>query len=152
MNTLWALNRHCRAIYIIKNRWEFLFNQLPVMTPRNLQAVVYIERICKRPHTRVSTSIGICWFLSVRHVVDSFTWQNVLAPKRPSSVAKMGYKTNHDLFCTLHVSTPCFYTHSHTGHTAINNVIIVLEQSSLTRHTPFQLGFMQRSAVPMYKS
>ena len=32
--------------------------------------------------------IGICWFLSIRHVVDSFTWQNVSAPKGPSSVAK----------------------------------------------------------------
>ena len=27
--------------------------------------------------------------------IHSFTWQNVLAPKGPSSVAK-GYKTNHD--------------------------------------------------------
>ena len=32
------------------------------------------------------------WFLSVRHVVDSFTSQNVLAPKGPSSVAKKGTK------------------------------------------------------------
>ena len=153
-------------------------------------------------------------------MVDSFTWQNVLAPKWPSS-CKNGVPNNHDLLCTLHASTPCFYTlflhpvstpcfytlflhpvstpcfytlflhpvstpcfytlflhpvstpcfytmflhpvstpgflHPvstpiYTRHTAISHVIIVLEQSSLTRHTPLQLGFMQRSAVPMYKS
>ena len=36
--------------------------------------------------------IGICWFLSVRHMVDSFTWQNVSSPKETSSVAKKGTK------------------------------------------------------------
>ena len=124
-------------------------------------------------HYHAYNYIGICWFLIVRHVVDSFTWRNVLTPKGPSSVAKTGYKTNHDLLCTLHVSTPCFYTMflhpvstpcfytlflhpvstpNYTQHTAINHVIIVLEQSSLTRHTPFQLGFMRRSAIPMHIS
>ena len=29
---------------------------------------------------------------------------------------------------------------------------VELERSSLTRHTPLQLGFMRRLAVPMYKS
>ena len=111
-------------------------------------------------HYHAYNYIGICWFLIVRHVVDSFTWRNVLTPKGPSSVAKTGYKANHDLLCTLHVSTPCFYTlflhpvstPNYTQHTAINHVIIVLEQSSLTRHTPFQLGFMRRSAIPMHIS
>ena len=77
--------------------------------------------------------------------------QSVLAPKWPSSVAKRATKQIMICFVPymlLHpVSTPV-----HTRHTAINHVIIVLEQSSLTRHTPLQLGFMQRSPIPMYKS
>ena len=38
--------------------------------------------------THIMSDLGICWFLSIRHVIDSFTWQNVSAPKGPSSVAK----------------------------------------------------------------
>ena len=34
------------------------------------------------------SGLGIRWFLSVRHMVDGFTWQNVSAPKGLSSVAK----------------------------------------------------------------
>ena len=115
-------------------------------------------------HYHAYNYIGICWFLIVRHVVDSFTWRNVLTPKGPSSVAKRGTKQIMICFVPcmfLHpVSTPCFYTlflqgvetPNYTQHTAINHVIIVLEQSSLTRHTPFQLGFMRRSAIPMHIS
>ena len=45
-------------------------------------------------------------------MVDSFTWQNVLVPIGPSSVAKKGYKTEEgpfgaEMFCQVKLSTTC---------------------------------------------
>ena len=134
----WHLHAICRSSYSLKHWWS--------------------------RHSLPCPYIGICWFLSIRHVVDSLTWQNVLALKGLLLLQKRGTKQIMICFVPcmfLHpVSTPCFYTlflhpvstPNYTQHTAINHVIIVLEQSSLTRHTPFQLGFMQRSPIPMYKS
>ena len=32
--------------------------------------------------THIMSDLGICWFLSIRHMIDSFTWQNVSVAKR----------------------------------------------------------------------
>ena len=54
--------------------------------------------------------IGICWVLSVRHVVDSFTWQNVSAPNHlfctflfATEEGTLGAET----FCQVKLSTTC---------------------------------------------
>ena len=58
-------------------------------------------------------------------------------PKGPSSVAKTGYKANHDLLCTLHVSTPCFYTHLHTAHC---NQSCDHSVGTVESHTPYSIA------------
>ena len=80
--------------------WCFLLLRLypptlPSMVLWRMSILYYC--LCPRPAVLSCVCLhshGICWFLSIRHVVDSFIWQNISAPKGPSSVEKKGYKTN----------------------------------------------------------
>ena len=65
----------------------------------------YIYYICTECATCIN--LGICSFLSVRHVVDSFTWQNVSAPKGPSSVAKRVQNKSSCISPVIPCTSPC---------------------------------------------
>ena len=74
--------------------WRAAAPPLTCLPYHTLPHTVFLVNFWRRRHrcqvlTQYSTIhfIGICWFLSVRHVVDSFTWQNVSAQKGPSSVS-----------------------------------------------------------------
>ena len=54
-------------------------------------------------------SVGICWFLSVRHVVDSFTWQNVSTPKGPSSVANHSVMPSKLILMSMYIHSTVLY-------------------------------------------
>ena len=51
---------------------------------------VSFRYLCHKVDLHIRRYVGIGWFLSVRHVVVSFNYQNVSAPKGLSSVSKKG--------------------------------------------------------------